>query len=83
MATRAVVALLKREIGVEISDAIANTLSPDLREGWDSVKGCSLRNNRGEEVIAGPQSISSYQIAKIKNFASCIFSPFYSGLKTA
>ncbi|MEW6377555.1 MAG: hypothetical protein AB1502_17430 [Thermodesulfobacteriota bacterium] len=38
MATRAVVALLKREVGIEIADAIANVLSPDLREGWESVK---------------------------------------------
>ena len=36
-ATRAVVSILKREIGVELTDAITNVLSPDLRDGWEKV----------------------------------------------
>jgi len=38
IATRVVVAVLKRELGVELSDSIAKVLSPDLREGWESVE---------------------------------------------
>ena len=38
IATRAVVAVLKRELGVEISDTIADILAPDLKEGWESVQ---------------------------------------------
>lgn len=38
IATRAVVAVLKRELGVTISDTVAKVLSPDLREGWESVE---------------------------------------------
>jgi uncharacterized protein (DUF2267 family) len=35
---RAVVAVLKRELGVDISDNVAEVLAPDLREGWETVK---------------------------------------------
>lgn len=38
IATRAVVAVLKRELGVDISDNVAEVLAPDLREGWESVE---------------------------------------------
>ena len=38
IATRAVVAVLKRELGVDISDTVAEVLAPDLREGWESVE---------------------------------------------
>lgn len=38
IATRAVVGVLKRELGVELSDTVAKVLSPDLKEGWESVE---------------------------------------------
>ena len=38
IATRAVVGVLKRELGVEISDTVSKVLAPDLREGWESVE---------------------------------------------
>jgi uncharacterized protein (DUF2267 family) len=36
--TRAVLGVLKREIGVHISKQVEEALTPDLREGWQSVE---------------------------------------------
>ncbi len=36
--TRAVLGVLKREIGVEISKHVEKVLTPDLQKGWQSVE---------------------------------------------
>ncbi|MBL7226261.1 MAG: DUF2267 domain-containing protein [Desulfobacteraceae bacterium] len=36
--TRAVLGVLKREIGVEISKHVEEALTPDLKKGWESVE---------------------------------------------
>ncbi len=36
--TRAVLGVLKREIGVEISEQVEKVLAPDLQKGWQNVE---------------------------------------------
>jgi len=38
LVTRAVLGVLKREIGVEISKQVEEALTSDLRQGWKSVE---------------------------------------------
>jgi uncharacterized protein (DUF2267 family) len=38
LVTRAVLGVLKREIGVQISKQVEEALTTDLREGWQSVE---------------------------------------------
>jgi uncharacterized protein (DUF2267 family) len=46
LVTRAVLGVLKREIGVEISKQVEEALTADLRKGWQSVEVIALEDLR-------------------------------------